>query len=198
MLGEISKILNQPPWWLASTLTSLVGAVVGFFSGLVGQSIVIDWAGRRNMRRVLYRDLTQMFWAVEQFMGQDVTEICAPAGPDPLRWRQDQMRRYLSFLGEKYCLGNPAVYVQLPERFASMELYPLFHGLLEKPADAVPLNTRRLRVVFADYVHRGTLKAKHFRRYLSNKEKALRLLSALDEYRREHEDQMRHIGEANC
>jgi len=191
-LGEISKILYQPPWWL----TILFGAVVGFFSGLVGQSIVTDWAGRRNMRRVLYRDRTQMFWAVERFMSPDVTEICAPVGPEPLRWRQDQMRRYLSFLGEKYCLGNPAVYVQLPERFAAMELYPRFHGLLEEPADALPSNARRLRVVFADYVQGGTLRAKNFRKYLSNK-KALALLKALERYRREHEDQMRRIGDGN-
>ena len=196
MLGDVSRILNQPPWWLSSAFTLLLGAVVGLFSGLVGQSIVIDMVGRRNMRRVLYRDLAQMFWAVERFTGPDVAELGAPTDADCSEWRQDQLRRFLFFLGEKYCMGNPALYVQLPERFASQELYPRFHRLLEDPADSLQSNTRGLRLVFVDYVHDGSLATKYLKKYLGRK-KARELLRVVEGYRKEHDDQMQRLRRGN-
>jgi hypothetical protein len=61
MLHEILKVLNQPPIWLSSAFSAIMGTVVGFFGGLFRDLIVTDFVGRRNMRIALYRDIADMF-----------------------------------------------------------------------------------------------------------------------------------------
>jgi hypothetical protein len=193
MVHEMLKALSHPPWWLVSAFSTLLGAVVGFFSGLVGQWIVADRLGQRNMRRVLYRDLAQMFWAVDRFMNMDPSEIGAMHS-DRLLWQQDQFRKFLFFQGEKYCLDNPAIYMQLPERFAGQTLYRSFHCILEDPIIAIPLNTRSAVKQFAYYVHDGTLKRKYLRKFL-RKEQFRDLLRRADGYYRQNEEDMQRVYE---
>jgi hypothetical protein len=189
MLHEILKTLNQPPMWLSSTLST----ILGFFSALVGQLIVPDLVGRRNMRRVLYRDLAQMFWAVDKFMNAEPSEFGA-LHSDPLVWQQDQFRKFLFFQGEKYCLDNPAIYMQLPERFAGQTLYRRFHLILEDPLLALPLNTHAAVKTFASYVHDGGLKRKYFRKFLQ-KDQVRHLLRRADDYHRQGEEDIQRLME---
>lgn len=153
---------------------------MGFISALAGQLIVPDLVGRRNMRRVLYRDLAQMFWAVDTFMNTDPSEIGALYS-DPLVWQQDQFRKFLFFQGERYCLENPAVYMQLPERFAGQALYRCFHCILEDPITALSYNTRSAVRTFVQYVHDGGLERKYFRKFLRKKQ-AKDLLRTVEDY----------------
>jgi hypothetical protein len=201
MLSEILKTSSQPPpWWLASTFSTLLGAVVGFCLGLVGQWFgqwfLADRLGCRNMRRVLYRDLAQMFWAVDHYMNTDPSEMGAQCS-DPLLWQQSQFRKFLSFQAEKYCLDNPAIYMQLPERFAGQTLYRWFHCILEEPVMALPLNTRWAVKVFTQYVHdgdvhNGGLKRKYFKKFLG-KEKARDLLRKVDQHYRQDQEHMQRL-----
>jgi hypothetical protein len=184
MLHEMLIRFSQPPWWLVSTFSTILGTVAGFFCGLVSQWIVLDRLGTRNMRRVLYRDLAQMFWTVDRFMNTQ-PEIGA-LHSDPLLWQQDQFRKFLFFQGEKYCLENPAIYMQLPERFAGQTLYRRFHCILEDPLIAVNLNTHSAVAGFAHYVHEGVLERKYFRRFLS-KQQFRDLLLRVDYYYRQSE-----------
>jgi hypothetical protein len=154
----------EMPWWFTSTFSILLGAVVGIFSGLVGQWFVADWLGGYRMRRVLYRDLAQMFLVVDKFMNMEpsLSEMSA-WGSDPLLWQQHQFKKRLWFRGEKYCLDNAAIYMQLPERFAGETLYRCFRCILEDPASAIPLNTRTAADLFALYIDDGVLKPRYFK-----------------------------------
>lgn len=66
------------------------------------------------MRRVLYLDLAQMFWAVDRFMNTEPSEI-GDLRPESLSWEQDQFRKFLFFLGEENCLNNPAIYIRVQQ-----------------------------------------------------------------------------------
>jgi len=180
MLHEMSKILSQPPGWLSLTIIStLMGAVGGFFSRFIGQLIVPDFVGRRSMRRALYRDLAEIFFTVDMFM--DIDQLSTGyQDPDQLLWRQDQFRR-LSFLGEKYYSDNPAIYIQLSERFAVKDIYRKLQYVLELPSTSLPFNTRMLKGTFFDFISMGVLKRKYFRKYLG-KEMARKLFNKVDEY----------------
>ena len=110
MLHEMLKILSQPPVWLSSAFSAIMGTVVGFFGGLFRDLIVPDLVARRGTRRALYQDLAQMFFAVDLIMNIEQSEIGAQHA-DPLLWRQDQFRQF-PFLGEEYYSDNPAIYIQ--------------------------------------------------------------------------------------
>lgn len=191
-MHEMLKVLSQPPGWLSSTFSTLVGAVVGFFSGLVGQLIVPDLVGRRNTRRALYRDTAQMFFAVDLIMS--VEESLIGAGhPDPLLWRREQFRQF-PFLGEGFYSDNPAIYIQLPERFAVNELYRRLRYVLEQPPASLPFNARSLAGTFVLYVNDDVLKRKYFKRHLG-KRKAQALLRKVDEYNRQRENDIQRLIE---
>jgi len=184
MLHELLKVLGQPPVWLAWTLSTLMGTVVGFFSGLTGQLIVPDIVGRRNTRRALYQDLAQMFFAIDLIMNTEESTIGA-GHQDPLLWRQEQFRLF-PFLGEEFYSDNPAIYIQLTERFAVKTLYRKLQYVFEQPPTSLPFNARSLPGTFAHYVENDVLKRKYIEKYLG-KEKALALLHKVDEWNRQRE-----------
>jgi hypothetical protein len=191
MLHAILTFLSQLPVWFTSTFSAILGAVAGIFSGFIGKWVVDDFGRRRAMRRVLYRDLAQMFFAVEMTMDAEPSAIgVLPA--DPLTWRQGELRKFLFFHGEQYCLGNPEIYIQLPERFAGMTLYRLFHGILDDPAEAVPFNARSVTRTFAHYVHIGVLRRKYFQRFL-RRDQVKSLLCKVDEIRTQNEEALKRI-----
>jgi len=184
-LEEIARALSRPttPVWLVATFS----AVLGVLGGLTGQ-LLMDVAYRRyKLRRVLYLDLTEMFWAVHGIMAfKDIPE------PERSRWQQDGLRRNLLFRGEKYCSDNQEIYIQLPERLAGETLYPRFHLILDE-ANSMHVNTSLALTLFADVVHRGSLAPKYFKRFLGRK-RATSLLKTLDELHTRHEEAKRRMG----
>jgi hypothetical protein len=190
MLHEMLRILSQPPGWLSSTFSTLMGAVVGFFSGLIGQLIVPDFVGRRNMRIALYRDIADMFSAVDLVMNVEESLI-GPGHPDTSLWRQEQFRQF-PFLGEDYYSDSPAIYIQLPERFAVQTLYRKLKFVLEQPPASLPFNARNLAGTVAFYVDVGVLRRKYFSKYLRRKN-AKALLHKVDEYNRQRKDRIQRL-----
>jgi len=156
--------------------------------GFIGKYFVDDLFRKRRMRRVLYLDLAQMFFAVEMIMDEEPT----PIPSDMMLWRQGQLSDRLYFHGEQYCLSNPEIYIQLPERFASMTLYQRFHRILDDPADAVPFNARSVTRTFAHYVHIEVLRRKYFRRFLQRSQ-AKNLLRKIDDIRTQNEEFLKRI-----
>jgi hypothetical protein len=186
-----SDLISRPPVWLATTFTTVFGAVAGFFSGLVGQLVIPNVVGQLNMRRVLYRDLAQMLFAVDMVMNMEPSELGA-LQPDPMLWQQEQFKKFLFFHGEKCCLDNPAIYIQLPERFASQMLYRQLHCILDDPAISLGLNSRKVVRMFAAYVHDGVLRRRRFRRFLG-RDKARGLLRIVDDCQRQNEEAMKRL-----
>jgi hypothetical protein len=121
-LDEIVKALNRPatPQWQIALFSALLGLVVG----VVGPSLM-DFRRRDQMRRVLYLDLIDMFWAVKNIMA--VTDI---PESDRQRWQREQLKKVLLFRGEKYCVDNLEIYRRLPERRVGEMLYPYFHQIV--------------------------------------------------------------------
>lgn len=168
-----------------------MGAVVGFFSGLIGQLVLPDLVGRRNMRSALYRDIAEMFFAVDRIM--NVEESLIGSGhPDKLLWRQEQFRQS-RFLGELYYSDNPAIYIQLPERFAVQTLYGKLKYVLEQPPTSLPFNARDLAGTIAFYVDVGVLKREYFKRYCKKNVRAL--LRKIDDDNRQRKDRIQRLIE---
>jgi len=184
MLHEILKFLSQPLGWFSTTFSIIMGMFVGF----IGKFFVDDFGRRYVMRRVLYIDLAQMFFAVEMTMN----EKPSPIHSDTMLWRQGQFRDRLFFHGEQYCLSNPEIYIQLRERFASMTLYQRFHKILDDPADAVLFNAEKTTRIFALYVQEGVLRRIYFRWFL-RWSLAKNLLRKIDDIRTQNEEFLKHI-----
>ena len=193
MLHELLKILSQPPGWLTSIFSIIMATVAGFFGGLFRDLIVPDLVGRRNMQSALYRDLAEMFFAVDRIMNVEESMI-GSGHSDKLLWRQEQFRQS-RFLGEKYYSDNPAIYIQLPERFAVQTLYRKLQYVLEQPATSLPFNSRDLARTIAFFVDIGVLKRKYFKKYLCNKENAKALLFEVDEYNRQRKNGIQRLIE---
>jgi hypothetical protein len=194
MLPEILKALNQPttPQWLITTFSTLLGASVGFVSGLFGQTLmmfVTELVECRRMRKAVYRDLAHMFCTVHMYLNSNPQEYAPNA--DPTSWIQDQLRKYLFFQMEKHCLDKPEIYIQLPERVAALELYRRFHEILE-PNYGFHVNTRSLLNIFGRYVHDQVLKPKHFVRYLGRQE-GRRVVSIAEGYYKQNEERIKRL-----
>ena len=86
LLHEMTKVLSQPPVWLSSAFSAIMGTVVGFFGGLFRDLIVPDLVGRRNMRIALYRDIAEIYSAVDRIMSLEESLLVS----DPLLWMQEQ------------------------------------------------------------------------------------------------------------
>jgi hypothetical protein len=190
MFPEVFKILSSPPGWLAWTCSLIISTIAGFVSGLIAQMVVPDLVGLRSMRRTLYRDLAQMYFAVDLIMNMD--EPMRSAGQDdPLAWRQLKFRDF-PFVGEGFYTANPAVYMQLRERFAIKALYQRLNYVLEQPPTSLPHNARSLAGVFALFVKEGVLKPKYFKRYL-DREKARALLASVNGYNENRERELKRV-----
>jgi hypothetical protein len=158
------------------------------FGGFIGKYFVDDFGRRHAMRRVLYIDLAQMFFAVEMTMDEEPS----PIHSDTMLWRQGQFRDRQFFHGEQYCLSNPEIYLQLRERFASMTLYQRFHKILDDPADAVSFNAEKTTRIFALYVQEGVLRRIYFRWFL-RRSQAKNLLRKIDDIRTQNEEFLKRI-----
>jgi hypothetical protein len=112
---------------------------------------------------------------------------------DTLLWRQEQFRESF-FLGENYYSNNPAIYIQLPERFAVQTLYRKLQYVLEQPPTSLPFNSRDLARTIAFYVDLGVLKRKYFKKYL-HKEYAQVFLRKVDEYNKQRKGGIQHLIE---
>ena len=176
ILHEMLKVLGQQPGWLSTTLSTIMGMIVGLFGGLIKDLFLSEFVGRRNMRKALYCDIAQMFSAVDLIMSIDESRI-GPGHPDKLLWRQEQFQLF-PFLSEQYYSGNPAIYIQLRERFAAQTIYRDLRYVLELPPNSLPITSRNLTNKIAFYVDEGVLKRKYFKKYLRPKEKSQALLSS--------------------
>jgi hypothetical protein len=190
MLNLTLESLSQPSVWLTSTYSMLLGAVVGFFSGLVSQMFVPDLVSRLKARKALYQDLAQVFFAVDLAMNIEETEI-GPQYPDKLAWRQEQIRQF-PIIGEAYYKNNPAIYIQLRERFAARALYQRLQYVLEQPSTSLPVNARSLIGTFVLFVNNGGLQRKYFGRYLGHN-KGKKLLSKVDDYHDRNEKSLQRL-----
>jgi hypothetical protein len=181
-LAEIVQALNRPSWpaWEVALFTSLLA----FTFGLLGQFALMrmtDRYRRGQLRAHLYRDLAGLFFCVHRIMDVKPEQI---PWEDKAGWIKDQLKRQLLFRGEKECLDNQRLYMQLRERICSDELYARFHRIvdeLEQGPGAVNINTRGALRTFASYVHQGELEEQCFTKYLS-KQLANSFLIVLDEY----------------
>jgi hypothetical protein len=172
-LEEIAKALNRPatPQWVIAAL--------GFIGGIITQSLMMlmtDFHRRYEMRRVLYIDLVNMFWAVDGF-----TDI-----PQSERFGQkEQLKKTLLFRGEKHCLDNPEIYIQLSERRAGEMVYPYFHRILDDPQNGLNANIGLALSVFSQVVHDRTLKRMYLRLFLGRRGAATLCHSAEKYYRQD-------------
>ena len=183
-LEEIAKAINRPTTsvWLIAVFSAFLGFVGGILMMLVTAS-----HRKYIMRRALYADLVGMFWAVENIMAvTDVPEW------DRQRWQRDQLNKNLLFRGEKHCLDNPEVYMQLPERRAAETLYPYFHQIVDDPK-WLGVNADLALKVFAYVVHDGTLKRMYLCLFLGRKEAAALRRSAEHYYRQNEERIKRRV-----
>ena len=186
-LDEIIKILNHPatPAWLIAAFSAVLGVV----GGLVGQSLQLlatDAYRRYKMRRVLYLDLADMFLTVDSIMR--FTEL---PDPDRWHWQEDQLRNSLLFRGEKYCLDNHEIYMQLPERLVGEALYSRFHRILDEE-HSMNVNTDLALRMFANFVSQGGLKFKYFKRFLGSR-RAVALSRAFDHHQTRDEELRRRL-----
>jgi hypothetical protein len=192
-LAEIAQALSQPTTsvWLVATFSTVLGAFFAVIATITGQlltMVLTDAYRRYKARRILYLDLTDMFFAVRGIMA--FAELPAY---DRSRWQEDQLRKNLLFRGEQYCSDNLEIYMQLPERFAAETLYQRFHQILDQ-ANSMHVNMGSALFAFAECVHSGDLAAKYFRRFLGRK-RAASLLDISAAIHRQNEEALRRMGE---
>jgi hypothetical protein len=180
-LNAIVQALNRPstPAWQVAVLSALLG----FIGGLLAQPLLLIIQERfslHRMRSVLYRELADLFSAVDtvmafrQFSGRDLEE-----------WQTAQLRDQLSFEGENYLRSKPELYMQLSERFAADACYRYFHRILDG-MPAYNVNASLARAVFADALHDHSIEPGRLR-YFLNEERANHLIRRAREI---HEQQL--------
>jgi hypothetical protein len=96
-------------------------------------------------------------------------------------------------MGEEYYSDNPAIYMQLPERFAVQTLYGKLKYVLEQPPTSFPFNARDLAGTIALYVDVGVLKRKYFKKYC--KKNAQSLLRKVDEDNSQRKNRIQRLIE---
>lgn len=191
ILYELIKVSSPLLVWLTPAFTAIVGAVVGLFAGVFKDLIVSNLVGKRTMQIALYRDIAEMFFAIDRIMNVEEWRI-GSGHSDTLLWRQEQFRQcYL--LGEEYYSSDPTIYIQLPERFAVQTLYSKLKYVLEQPPTSFPFNARNLAGTIAFYVDIGVLKRKYFKKYC--KKNAQALLRKVDECNTQRKDRIQRLIE---
>lgn len=181
-LQEIVRASNRPttsPWLIAMASTAL-----GFILGIVSQHLgtrLTDRHQLHKMRRLLYKDLADMFLLV------DDEEECASTRD----WQHSQIKEHLNFRSEKYMIDNPELYVHLEEHGAADALYSRFHRIVDEP-NSFSTNVSLTLRFFANAVHERHLKRERFEQFL-DKTLAEALLKRVDHHRQVDEALRRRI-----
>jgi hypothetical protein len=164
-LNEIVKALNRPS--ISPLLAPLIPAACGFIFALAIQWIT-RWSTERRqigkLRRLVYQDLTELFFCVYRAMDQDEESIL---GEDRAAWRREQLSQ-MSFKAEKACLDQADIFMQLEEHFVCERLYIGFHRVvkeLDLGVGAMNINTERVMNLLSIYVGDGNLKRVLFGKY---------------------------------
>jgi len=128
-LDEIVRALSRPatPAWLIAALSAVLG-LVGALVGQALQMLATDAYRRSKMRRVLYTDLAETFFAVDA-----IESFPAMSQPQMFQRREQEFQRHLKFDGERHLKANQETYIQLPERLPAESIYGCFHRILDGP-----------------------------------------------------------------
>jgi hypothetical protein len=172
-LKAIVQALNRPatPGWLIAIIGAITGVVLSVLSQLL-----LRWfdrfTKRRDMQRMLYIDLVEMFWAVDWIgtrpEGTDET-------PETFRaWQKIQINSLLKFTAEEHAKRNPDIYMQLKERGAAEMIYRHLHQLVDEP-NWLSTNLSFILTIFSSHLQEGFLSAKVLQRALG-KERATKLM----------------------
>src|SRR5260370_18311955 len=121
------------------------------------------------MRRLLYRELVNMFFLVDGVMNQ--THFADTDAVARNHWQSAEIKTYLNLRSEKYVTDNQELYVHLPEHGAADILYHRFHMILDQPNE-FNVNTHRALNMFATAVHDGALKSRWLTWFLGKKSAA--------------------------
>jgi hypothetical protein len=161
-LNAIVKALNRPstsPWLIVS-----FSVVIGFLAGIIGRFLekyITEWHDLRNIRRILYLDIADLFFAVDSVMSLPDSALHNAA-----LWREQELRTWLKFEREKYLTSRPDLYMRLRERGTAEFLYVAYHRILEEPG-AMHVNSGLANRSVAEAIETGHLQAKYFRKYLN-------------------------------
>ena len=185
-LYEIWKAMSQPPAWIIA----ISSAALGLIAGLIGSTLQIhiaEYYRRDNMRRVLYLDLINMFLTVDTIINfKEITD-----DNQKWKWQEGELQSNLRFRGEKHCMDNLNIYMQLPERMVGEVLYQNFHLILDGSNWMV--NTNLALRLFANSVHSGHLCKKQIRRFLSQQQ-AVNLLNRVEYYQQQDDELCRQMN----
>ena len=158
-LDEIVRALNRPsisPWTIA-----IISAGLAVIGGIVGQFIVLlltDAYKRHKMRRVLYLDIRRMFiFAFAIIASPPHTDHVSP---DPNQFARRQFKEHLTFEAEDYMKANKDIFMQLPEYMSVLEIYRVYHMLLEDNSWPGFISLRAITAT-VEPVRDGTLQAKY-------------------------------------
>src|ERR1017187_4851888 len=107
-LDDIVRALSRPgpPVWLVAIFSTALGVI----GGLVGQffaMLMADAIRRRNLRGHLYKDLTALCCQVHRVISTEPENV---PWQDKPGWYRYQLKRWLSFKGEKEALDNIGTY----------------------------------------------------------------------------------------
>ena len=158
-LDEIVRILSRPgisPW-----LLSAFSVFVGIIGGAVGRAIEpwgIDFSRRFRMRRVLYRDITNLFFQVET-----INTFGEPYADDGVR--DDAFARLvnsLDFEAEDYIKTNRDVFMQLDEHLAVKHIFQMLHRIVNDGPAQMVNNCRQIPWMLGFYIHDESLSQLRF------------------------------------
>ncbi len=191
-LDTIARALSAPsiPQWKIAVLSTLLGLI----TGLLAQPFVLlikEWFDRHGMRRMLYRDLAELFCKVDSVMS-----FKQLSGTRLYTWQEAQLRELISFEGETYLKQKPEQYMQLPERFAADTCYRQFHRVLDEK-NSLHVNTHLALAVFAGAVHERSLDPDWLRRFLDNEEGANRIIRRAREINDEETAMRQRMNSSN-
>ncbi len=187
-LEEIARALNRPstPVWLVA----IFSAVLGVIGGLVGQSLMMiatDAYRRYKLRRVLYLDMADLFFAVDS-----IVEFKEIDDAHRYQWQEQELATHLTFRGEKYVRDNQEIYVQTGERLVADMLYLRFHKILDEK-NSMAVNTNLALRITANTVTEGTLQKKYFKRFLRPKSYE-RLMQRIEYHQKQDEELRARMG----
>jgi hypothetical protein len=154
-LTEIVSALNRPamPTWIVALIGAGIGALLTFSGQMLIRFVENSWEIRK-FRRVLYRDIAAMFFAVahaEHFNSEkDAREVIGME---------------LHFDAEEFLKRDQKIYMQLSERVVANEIYARLHQVL--PTEhSVRSQAYGAAVHIARQIWDRKLKVKQFKRFL--------------------------------